>query len=81
MMYRYVVCITKIQEMELLGKKEENSLISVSLCGCITMYMNCGFKNLAEMSHMLVQSKQGGCECCWILYKQIEVWMTRWLKA
>ena len=32
--------------------------------------MNCGIKNLAEMSHMFVQSEQGGCECCWILYKQ-----------
>ena len=43
--------------------------------------MNCGIKNPAEMSHMFVQSEQGGCECCWILYKQTEVWMVRWLKA
>ena len=59
--------------MELLGRKEENRLIivSVCLCGCITVYMNCGIKNLAEMSYMFVQSGQSGCECCWILYKQI----------
>ena len=69
--------------MELLGRKEENRLISVSvcLCGCITVYVNCSIKNLADMSHMFVQSEQGGCEYCWILYKKIEVWMARWLKA
>ena len=69
--------------MELLGRKEENSLnsVSVRLCGCITVYMNCGIKNLAEMSHVFVQSGQGGFECCWVLYKQIEVWMAIWLKA
>ena len=69
--------------MGLFERNEENSLICVSvcLCGCITVYMNCGIKNLAEMSHMFVQSGQGGCECCWISDKQIEVWMVRWLKA
>ena len=68
--------------MELLGRKEKNSLISVSVClrGCITVYMNCGIKNL-EMSHMFVQSGQDGCEYCQILYKQMEVWMARWLKV
>ena len=57
--------------MELLGRKEKNSLISVSvsLCGCIKMYMNCGINNFAELSHMFVQNGQGGCECCCILYK------------
>ena len=57
--------------MELLGRKEKNSLISVSvsLCGCIKMYMNCGINNFAELSHMFVQNRQGGCECCCILYK------------
>ena len=61
--------------MELLGRKEENKLINVSVClyGCVTVYMNCGIKNLAEISHMFVQSGKGGCECCWILYKLIEV--------
>ena len=39
--------------MELLGKKEENS-VSVCLCGCIMVYMNCGIKNLVEMSHVLM---------------------------
>ena len=69
--------------MELLRRKEENSLISVSmcLCGCITVYMNCGIKNLAEISHMFVQSGQGGCACRWILYKQIEISVARWLKV
>ena len=42
--------------MELLGRREENSLIRVSvcLCGCIAVYLNCSIKNLAEMSHMFV---------------------------
>ena len=63
MMYHHVVCITRVQWIELLEKKEENGLISVSvyLCGCITVYTNCDIKNFAEMSHMILQSGQGGC--------------------
>ena len=53
----------------------------ISLWVCLYWFMwvrvGSGSNSLAVRSHMLVQSNQGGHECCRIWYRLIKVWMAK----
>ena len=43
----------------------------------VLVYMGSIIRKSAVGSHMLVQSGHDGCECCWIWYRLINVWMAK----
>ena len=69
------------------GIEEETSVTTgyiargISLWVCLYWFMwvrvGSGSNSLAVRSHILVQSKQGGHECCRIWYRLIKVWMAK----
>ena len=49
----------------------------VCLYWCMWVYMGGSVRNPALRSHMLVESGHDSCECCWIWYILIKVWMAK----
>ena len=67
-MFHHVFSVTKIIWVDILGRREENSVAAVDVLVSVGVYVyvSSGVRNRVVTSDIYMRSGQDGCECCWV---------------